>query len=118
MPEPELPEYDAGLLAIATKFSVGRFGDPYASPHDTIDVEAHPGIAPDGAPVMRWGIICAGWAYTKAGKWVQEPIPSYRTEKYLAQARWYVRDEAINVARMLMAEGHPQTEKFRRRSVR
>lgn len=88
----------------ATKYTFGDFGDPTVTDHHWIDVEARPGF--EG---IRWSIMCSGWAYTHDGTWIHEPIPGERTGAYLAATRWNDRKEAIELARKLIAEGHPNT---------
>lgn len=92
------------LLDSATKFTFGPFGDPQAISHSWIDVEARPG--PKG---IRWSIMCSGWAYTRDGTWTWERIAGERTQQYLDTTRWESCDDAVAIARRLIADGHPHT---------
>jgi hypothetical protein len=108
------------LLPHATRFTFGDAG-PYAHPHAAIDaaadvdendetaihVVARPGLDRQAAGVTRWSINCGGWVRTHAGRWVNEPIPGERTEKFMRATRWPDAASAITVAEQLIAAGHP-----------
>lgn len=114
------------LLNRATKFTFGPSG-PYDHPHAAIDIEhdqpegsedvhvlARPGLDPNAAGILRWSVGCAGWMRTHGGRWVPEPNPSDRTDKYLRATRWPTRDAALAVAEQLVADGHPDSDTWAR----
>lgn len=112
------------LLAAATRFSFGTVGGPNAQ--EQVDVELRPGLDEHSRPVMRWAVVCfdwvfnrrhGRWTYAKDDCWVPEPIPSYRSDEYLATHRYDTLDEAISVARGLLADGHPYAGPWTRRRL-
>lgn len=98
------------LLAAATRFSFGDVGSQ--NPHEQIDVEVRRNAFEPG--VVRWIVTCAGWTHTHDGTWLYEDIPGERAEEYVDATRWDDRDEAIAVARGLIADGHPNTRSWMR----
>jgi hypothetical protein len=101
---------DGALLAAATRFSFGDVGS--RNPHEQIDVEVRRNAFEPGA--VRWIVTCAGWTHTHDGGWLYEDIPGERTEEYADATRWDDRDEAVAVARRLVADGHPNTAAWMR----
>lgn len=94
------------LVDAATRFSFGNVGSQ--NPHEQIDVEVRRNAFRPGD--VRWIVTCFGWTYTRDGRWLYEDIPGERTEAYVEATRWVERDEAVAVARRLIADGHPNTE--------
>ena len=43
----------------------------------------------------RWAVVDKGCALDKDGDWVQEPIPSSRTDEYLETTRFTTHEEAV-----------------------
>lgn len=48
----------------------------------------------DGA--VKWDIVQAGMCFNKAGEWEYEPMPSSRTDEFIARTRWEVPQEALD----------------------
>lgn len=49
-----------------------------------------------------WAIVHRRMNYTRDGQWVPEPLPSNRTDDFLARARWKLPEalvEAVNLSR-------------------
>lgn len=110
------------LLAAATRFSFGTIGGPNAQ--EQIDVELRPGLNQDSQPVNRWAVVCYDWTYSRHGRWtyardmwMPEPIPSERDQDYLDAHRYDTLEHAIAVARQLLADGHPYSGPWTRRTL-
>lgn len=55
-------------------------------------------IKVEAAGKGRWAVRHVGMCLNKKGKWIHEPLPSSRTEKWLKQVRWDSAEEAIAAA--------------------
>lgn len=109
------------LVARATRFTFGDT-DPYAHPHAAIDaaadideddegvvrVTARPGLDERARGIVRWSVNCGGWVRTHGGRWVDEPQPSDRSEKFMRATRWPDAMSAITLAQELIEAGHPR----------
>lgn len=92
-------------------YGAGRIqvNDDHQPDENLVEATAVAGIGPNATDVIRWSITSDGWAWTKDGRWIFEPQPSDRNADYIAATRWDNRDEAIVIARKLIADGHPNT---------
>lgn len=51
---------------------------------------------------IRYAVTCQGAVATGKGEWVEEPIPSERTDAHLALTRFRIWDDAVDLAQRLV----------------
>lgn len=66
--------------------------------HDPVNIELAGQISGRGKWAIRWRSSCL----SHAGEWHYEPLPSSRTEEFLAAHRWDNVEDAIDKATMAL----------------
>lgn len=94
------------LLAMATEFHVGRFGNIPDHITNVVKVIRCEGHRLPKQPYM-WKVEWCGSVLSKLGQWEQEPWPSNRNDRFYSRFRFDTLEDAFKAATKAVKKGHP-----------